>query len=133
MQWNAGKNAGFTTGTPWLAVNENYPKINVEAALADENSLFYTYQKLIQLRKENPIVVWGTFELIETAPEVIAYYRQLGEEKWLVVNNFSRHLNPLQLPATTVLETVIHNETEKITDVENLVLHPWQSFIVKVK
>ncbi|MGX7132001.1 glycoside hydrolase family 13 protein [Enterococcus songbeiensis] len=133
MQWNAGKNAGFTTGTPWLAVNENYPEINVEAALADENSLFYTYQKLIQLRKENPIVVWGTFELIETAPEVIAYYRQLGEEKWLVVNNFSRHLNPLQLPATTVLETVIHNETEKITDVENLVLHPWQSFIVKVK
>lgn len=63
IQWDNTENAGFTTGTPWLHVNPNYQEINVSANLADSNSIFYCYQKLIQLRKENPIVVWGTLNL----------------------------------------------------------------------
>ena len=54
MQWNDGPQAGFTTGTPWIKVNPNYPAINVEQALADPDSIFYYYQKLIRLRKTHP-------------------------------------------------------------------------------
>lgn len=67
------KNAGFTTGTPWIDVNSNYQTINVAAALADKNSLFYTYQEMIRLRKEHPLIVWGDFELLETVEEVISF------------------------------------------------------------
>ncbi len=61
MQWNAEKNAGFTEGTPWYRVNPNYKEINVEQALADPESVFYHYQKLIQLRKEHEVMVYGTY------------------------------------------------------------------------
>ncbi|MFR4788949.1 MAG: alpha-glucosidase, partial [Lactobacillus acidophilus] len=64
MQWNDEKNAGFSEVDPWLSVNPNYKDINVENALADPNSIFYTYQKLIKLRHENPIVVDGDFSLV---------------------------------------------------------------------
>ena len=64
MQWNAEKNAGFTEGTPWYRVNPNYKEINVEQALADPESVFYHYQKLIQLRKEHEVMVYGTYQLL---------------------------------------------------------------------
>src|SRR5699024_5061270 len=69
VAWTSENNGGFTTGTPWLALNPNYTEINVEDTLKDNNSIFYTYQKLIKLRKDNPIVVWGDFELLDTADE----------------------------------------------------------------
>lgn len=76
MQWSNKENAGFTEGTPWLHVNPNYQNINVQAALADPDSIFYTYQKLIKLRHENPIVVDGDFKLIKnTGDNILAYYR----------------------------------------------------------
>ncbi|MCT6807380.1 MAG: glucohydrolase, partial [Bombilactobacillus sp.] len=61
MQWSDRLQAGFTSGEPWLKVNPNYRQINVQAALADPNSIFYTYKKLIRLRHENAIVVSGSF------------------------------------------------------------------------
>ena len=63
MQWDASENAGFTTGTPWIAVNPNYKKINVADQLKREDSVFHYYQKLIRLRKENEIIVYGNYEL----------------------------------------------------------------------
>ena len=67
MQWDASEQAGFTTGTPWIKVNPNYKEINVAEALADPNSVFHYYKKLIQLRKENPVIVYGTYDLILAA------------------------------------------------------------------
>ena len=67
MQWNDEAEAGFTTGHPWLAVNPNYKEINVEAALADPDSIFYTYQALIALRKEYPWLVTADYELVDAA------------------------------------------------------------------
>ena len=64
MQWNNSENAGFTQSKPWYRVNPNYSQINVENALADENSVFYCYQKLIKLRRENPIMVYGDYALL---------------------------------------------------------------------
>jgi glucan 1,6-alpha-glucosidase len=82
LAWNASGNGGFTTGSPWIALNENYKEINVEAALNDSDSIFYTYQKLVQLRKENPIMVWGDFELIDTVDNVFSYYREYKGERY---------------------------------------------------
>ncbi|WP_122645632.1 glycoside hydrolase family 13 protein [Enterococcus mediterraneensis] len=132
MQWNAEKNAGFTTGTPWLSVNDNYREVNVEAALADPDSIFYTYQKLIQLRKDNPIMIWGSFELLETEAEVFAYYRHWENETWLVVNNFSDKPHRLDLTDVTVADVIIQNYDDTITDLKQMTLKPWQSFVVKV-
>ena len=64
MQWNKGKNAGFSNQTPWIMVNPNYQTINAEAEMKDTNSIFHTYQKLIQLRKEYEIITLGKYELI---------------------------------------------------------------------
>ena len=90
MQWNADANAGFTKGTPWLKLNPNYNSINVEQALADPESIFYYYQRLISLRKENPIMVYGDYELLLPEHEYLyAYTRTLENEKWLVLLNFS--------------------------------------------
>ena len=64
MQWSGEENGGFTTGEPWFTVNPNYIRINAKEALEDENSVFYYYQKLIRLRKENPVFVDGKFDLL---------------------------------------------------------------------
>jgi glycosidase len=73
MQWSAEANAGFTTGEPWIPVNRNYTEINVAAALADEESIYHYYKALISLRRHNPVLVHGQFELLEPDhPEVFA-------------------------------------------------------------
>ncbi len=100
MQWNAGENAGFTDGTPWMPLNPNYPAINAESALADPNSTFYYYQKLIALRKEYPIFRDGDFTLLDAENEkIFAYTRQLGDNKMLIVCNFTAEEVSFPIPA----------------------------------
>ena len=90
MQWTAGEKAGFTTGDPWLPVNENHSYINAEAALADSDSVFRYYQKLIALRKEYDIFRDGWFELMDPeSREVFAYTRDTDTAHMLVVCNFT--------------------------------------------
>ena len=91
MQWDASENAGFTTGIPWIAVNPNYKKINVADQLKREDSVFHYYQKLIRLRKENEIIVYGNYELLLPEDEnIFAYVRTLDNQKLLVICNFSK-------------------------------------------
>ena len=103
MQWTAGENAGFTTGKPWLPVNENHSFINVEAALADPDSVFYYYQKLIALRKSHEVFRSGRFTLLLPEDEQrFVYRRDTEKEHMLVICNFSGENAPLQdldLPA----------------------------------
>ncbi|MFC6347832.1 glycoside hydrolase family 13 protein [Vagococcus carniphilus] len=130
MQWDKTENAGFTTGTPWLHVNPNHKEINVESALEDKNSIFYTYQKLIQLRKDNPIVVWGEYELQETADKVFSYVRTYENKTWLVVTNLSNEEQAFKTDAK-IKEVLIENmATPK--DISNLTLKPWQAFAVEI-
>ncbi|WP_237208068.1 alpha-glucosidase [Rothia nasimurium] len=100
MQWTAGEQAGFTSGTPWLKLNPRYTEINAEAALADENSVFYHYRDLINLRHTHPIMVNGVYELIDSAEvpatedgQVYAYLRQgtgpTDGQTLLVIANFT--------------------------------------------
>lgn len=100
MQWTAGENAGFTTGTPWLPVNENHTVINAEAALADPDSIFYYYKKLIALRKELPVFRDGRFTLLCPEDEqLFAYTRDTETEHLLVVCNFSGREASFDFPA----------------------------------
>ena len=100
MQWDGSANAGFTTGMPWIKVNPNYPVINVQQALADPNSVFYYYQRLIQLRKSHPIIVYGAYDLILDDHEAIyAFTRTLDGDRLLVILNFTPNTPVFSLPA----------------------------------
>ena len=89
MQWDDSENAGFTTGTPWLAVNKNYDKINAKQCLQDENSIFNHYKKLIDIRKNNDTIIYGDYKLLcEDDENIFAYVRELNGDKILVVCNF---------------------------------------------
>lgn len=89
MQWDASKHGGFTTGTPWIAVNPNYTEINVRQATSDPDSVFHYYRKLIQLRKQLTVITEGQYELIVgTHDEIYAYTRTTSQETLLVLLNF---------------------------------------------
>ena len=99
MQWTRGENAGFTTGKPWLPVNENHALINAEAALADPDSVFRYYQKLIELRKTYEVFRHGRFELLDPEDEkIFAYTRDTQTEHLLVVCNFTGETLDFEVP-----------------------------------
>lgn len=89
MQWNDGKNAGFTDAVPWIKVNPNYKEINASQQVEDENSIFNCYKKLIRLRKDYPVFVEGDFKLLLAEDEnIFAYIREDEEAQLLVICNF---------------------------------------------
>lgn len=133
VQWNNHAFAGFSTVEPWIAVNDNYEKINVEQALADPDSIFYTYQKLIALRKANPIMIWGDFELVDTQDEVFAYLRKYQGETWLVVTNFSNEAHDFKYDNAKAKEVIIENMPVQLSECLDLTLKPWQAFVVKLE
>jgi len=99
MQWTAELNGGFSTGTPWIAVNSNYKMINAKNQVNDENSIFSHYKKLIRLRRENDVIVYGDFELLFPKDEnIFAYTRTLGQHKLVVICNFYGKNTPYKLP-----------------------------------
>ena len=117
MQWNDKEQAGFTSGTPWLRINPNYTRINVEDQLKEENSLFHFYQKLIQLRKHSEYqeaIVYGEFVPLEDcADEVMGFVRK-GEDKELVIlANFSEKKQKVVLEKAPV-KIVIANDEMKV-------------------
>ena len=100
MQWDDSPNAGFTTGTPWLPVNPNYHQINAKAELADPDSVFHYYQKLIRLRKTTPVISHGDFTLLAPEDEqVFAYIREDETSRLLVVCNFTDEEQKFDCPA----------------------------------
>lgn len=128
MQWNGQENAGFTTGTPWLPVNPNYTSINAEAALADPDSVFWYYKKLIALRKEYPVFVEGDFTLLEEEhPQLFVYRRSTKNEQILVVCNFSGTDVSWSLPGEwTTAEMLISNYPDRVQKT----LRPWEAMIL---
>ena len=100
MQWDEGPQAGFTTGEPWIKVNPNHTAINVVQALADPNSVLHYYRQLIRLRRENPVMVYGTYDLIlADHPQIYAFTRTLDDDRLLVILNFSGDTPVFDLPA----------------------------------
>ena len=130
MQWNESKNAGFSDGQPWLAVNPNYEAINVQEALENPDSIFYTYQKLVNIRKENSWLVRADFELLETAEKVFAYIRKDGGRRFLVVANLSNQKQEFAVEES-ITSVLIANTDVKAT-IEQLTLAPWDAFCVEL-
>ncbi|HFI0450183.1 TPA: alpha-glucosidase [Streptococcus suis] len=132
MPWDSSSNGGFTSGTPWLALNPHFEEINVTDALARESSIFYTYQRLIQLRKASPIIVWGDFHLLDTAEKVFAYTRSYQNQQWLIVVNLSDQEQTFQLEQDYD-EVVISNLEHVPGNLrEGVSLSAWDSFVVKL-
>lgn len=127
MQWTAGENAGFTTGTPWLPVNENHPFLNAEAELADPDSVFHYYRRLIALRKQYDVFRDGRFTLLcPEDPQIFAYTRDTDTAHMLVVCNFSGAEAAFSLPeAFRHAETLIANYPG-----EPEPLRPWEAKIL---
>ena len=130
MQWSNQPQAGFTTGLPWLAVNPNYHEINVEAALADSSSIFYTYQQLVALRKEQDWLISADFELVDTADQVFAYQRVDGDQRYLIVANLSSQIQSFELEEDYQSVLISNTEVEQVK--EKKVLEPWDAFCVQL-
>ena len=132
MQWDAGPNAGFSAGEPWIKVNPNYPEINVAAALADPDSVLHHYRRLIALRKELPVIVEGDYALIEdTDPQVYAFTRTGDDDRLLVVLNFGAGRPAFALPdeldgSAASLLLANYPQADPL-DLAGLVLRPWEA------
>lgn len=137
MQWSADKHGGFTQGSPWIEANPNYLKVNVEQALADKQSIYHHYKKLIALRKKHLSIVYGSFTpLFEEHDQVFGYVREYQGEQIVVVSNFSSATVCLTIPEKFQLRAVEclssnYQEIEKLE--ENLVLEPYQSIAVLMR
>ena len=130
MQWNDTKNAGFSDGQPWLAVNPNYEAINVQEALENPDSIFYTYQKLVNIRKGNSWLVRAGFELLETAEKVFAYIRKDGDRRFLVVANLSNQKQEFAVEES--ITSVLIENTSVEAALATQTLAPWDAFCVEL-
>ncbi|MCM3739760.1 alpha-glucosidase [Oceanobacillus luteolus] len=103
MQWNREMNGGFSTGTPWLKVNPNYTEINVEAELKNPESIFHYYKKLIELRRGNQTLIYGSYKLIlEEHDEIFAYLRTSKEQTYVILTNLFGHNAEVEPPKKLV-------------------------------
>jgi oligo-1,6-glucosidase len=132
MQWDASPHGGFTTGTPWLAVNPNYTEINAAAAVADEDSVYHYYRRLIALRHSEPVVVDGDFTMLLPYDErLYAFTRRLGETELLVIGNFSGEPVRAEIDdaaAWSSAELLLTNTAAPSAD---LTLGPWQAVVYR--
>ncbi len=136
MQWSGEKNGGFTTGTPWLKVNENYKDINVKAQEEDESSVLAYYRKLTALRKDPSLkdaFIYGEFvPALEDIPGVLAFYRQGEKEKVLVLTNFGDQERAVSLDGK-VERILLSNQDRTEVVGENLVLSSCEALVLKMK
>ncbi|MDO5405925.1 MAG: alpha-glucosidase [Eubacteriales bacterium] len=135
MQWDASANGGFTEGTPWLSVNPNYVDINAEQQMKDEDSIFRFYQKLIGLRKEHPVLVYGDFRMLtEEEGKLIAFTRSLDGETWAAIHNFSAEECRFGHEALAGEKTVmLSNYGRTGLDGDSICLKPYETIVFSVK
>lgn len=137
MHWDSSLNGGFSESQPWLKLNPNYTEINVESALSDPDSIFYHYQKLIRLRKTHEVMVYGDYQpLFAEHAKVFAYQRRLGNERVVVINNFTNEPVVLVLPASLqglAGQCLISNYAARKQLSESLALAPYESFALLVE
>lgn len=134
MQWDDSDNAGFTTGKPWFGVSDRYKEINVKQALADKDSIFYYYKKLIELRHKESLLTEGNYQLLLPEDEkIFAYLRNTENETWLIVANMSE-----DTALTDELKSFVNAKQDIMIgnyDRENLdeALRPYEAFMMRIK
>ena len=132
MQWDDSAYAGFSTTNPWIMVNPNYTKINAKDQVNREDSVFKYYQKLIKLRHESELIVYGTYDLIlDDDKDIYAYIRTLGDEKLIVYCNFSENTREVELPEEfTNGKVLISNYIDAKVN-HKITLRPYEAIVIQ--
>ena len=132
MQWDDSAYAGFSTANPWIMVNPNYTKINARDQVNREDSVFKYYQKLIKLRHESELIVYGTYDLIlDDDKDIYAYIRTLGDEKLIVYCNFSENTREVELPEEfTNGKVLISNYIDAKVN-HKITLRPYEAIVIQ--
>jgi oligo-1,6-glucosidase len=133
MQWTSDANAGFTTGIPWIEVNANYTVINAEREMSDEHSIWNHYRKLIALRKQYPVIVYGRYQShLDQHPDVFVYTRTLERDSLVVLANFSARTISLPVPGELQISgrCLISNYEPVARLTETLELRPYEAFAI---
>ena len=132
MQWNNQENAGFTTGTPWIKVNPNYVEINAEEEVKRADSVFSYYKKLIALRHQEEVIVYGHYELLlPESEELYVYTRELNEEKLLVICNFTDKEVSYAVPDQFVGKEILISNYEEQEMKQELSLKPYEAIVIR--
>lgn len=132
MQWDDSAYAGFSTANPWIMVNPNYTKINAKDQINREDSVFKYYQKLIKLRHESELIVYGTYDLIlDDDKDIYAYIHTLGDEKLIVYCNFSENTREVELPEEfTNGKVLISNYIDAKVN-HKITLRPYEAIVIQ--
>ena len=132
MQWNNQEHAGFTTGTPWIKVNPNYVEINAEEEVKRADSVFSYYKKLIALRHQEEVIVYGHYELLlPESEELYVYTRELNEEKLLVICNFTDKEVSYAVPDEFVGKEILISNYEEQEIKQELSLKPYEAIVIR--
>ena len=132
MQWDDSAYAGFSTATPWIMVNPNYTKINAKDQINREDSVFKYYQKLIKLRHESELIVYGTYDLIlDDDKDIYAYIRTLGDEKLIVYCNFSENTREVELPEEFTNGKVLISNYSDAKVNHKITLRPYEAIVIQ--
>lgn len=130
MQWDDSINAGFTTGTPWIQTADNYTEINVKNSLEDKDSIYYYYQKLIQLRKNYDVIAYGDIKpLLREDKRVFAYERNYKGQKLIVICNFYPTTYEIELPYDLSNYKCILNNYKNEAKVKKIALKPYETLV----
>ena len=132
MQWSDEENGGFTKGTPWIKINPNYTTINAREQMEREDSVFHYYQKLISLRKKEPVIVYGTFALLMPEDEdIFMYTRTYEQEKLLVICNFSQKERELEIPEEWERGTILLGNYKDAAVGRKRCLRDYEAIVIK--
>lgn len=132
MQWDNSAYAGFSTAKPWIMVNPNYTKINARDQVNREDSVFKYYQKLIKLRHESELIVYGTYDLIlDDDKDIYAYIRTLGDEKLIVYCNFSENTREVELPEEFTNGKVLISNYSDVKVNPKITLRPYEAIVIQ--
>jgi oligo-1,6-glucosidase len=133
MQWDDTNNAGFSSETPWLPVHENHTTVNVATQQNDHNSVLNHFRKMVALRKDNLLLVYGEYEIIqEEHPTIYAYSRTLDDEQMKILLNFSELTSKINLSnLVQIKEVLINNYNELLIDKNTITLQPYQAVVLK--
>ena len=132
MQWDDSAYAGFSTANPWIMVNPNYTKINAKDQVNREDSVFKYYQKLIKLRHESELIVYGTYDLIlDDDKDIYAYIRTLGDKKLIVYCNFSENTREVELPEEFTNGKVLISNYSDAKANQKIALRPYEAIVIQ--
>ncbi|RVT78730.1 alpha-glucosidase [Flavobacterium sufflavum] len=134
FQWDTTQNSGFTSGTPWLKVNPDYKTVNVIAQEKDPNSVLNYFRRLVQIRKNEPTLVYGNYTLLDKEnPDVFAYSRELNGKKMLVLLNFSAKMASFNLGIALNKSTIVLDNYPNTSKITNSTLRPYEAVILEFK